>query len=192
MPFANNSITMASSMESDVTLPTDANGDFTVTLTPRGGDWVLFEADINSAANAPQPVTINFTAQLDPVKVTAALSAKTATYGAKVTATGTVTYEPGSTFVPFPNRKVEIYDTQNPYAPVTSATTNASGQFSVVLPAVNGDTTWTFDAGGAAGDPYLDPASVTAAMAVNLPVGVSFPGSWGSACRRPSSTSTGR
>jgi hypothetical protein len=168
--FADSSITMASSIEPDVTVPTDANGDFSVTLTPHNQDWVMFEGDINSGANG-QSDTITFTGQPDPVNVTVSLSAKTVTYGSKVTATGTVSYEPGTSFVPFPNHTVEIYETQDPYAPVASATTNSSGYFSVVLPAVNGDTTWTFESPG---DAYLAPASVTAAMAVNLPVGVTF------------------
>jgi hypothetical protein len=110
--------------------------------------------------------------QLDPVTVTAGLSATTVTYGNRVTATGTVTYEPAGSFVPFPDRTVEIYESQDPYTPVTSAVTNASGQFSVVLPSVAGDTTWTFDGGGVLGDPYLEQASVERPMKVNLPVAV--------------------
>jgi hypothetical protein len=168
--FANSSITMASSIEPDVTIPTDGSGEFTVTLKPHNQDWVEFEGNINSGASG-QSNTITFTAQLATVQVTAALSASTVTYGGKVTATGTVSYEPGTSFVPLPDYTVDIYDTQNPYAPAATATTNSLGTFSVVLPAVNGDTTWTFEVPG---DPYLDPASVTKTMAVNLPVGVTF------------------
>ena len=170
-PFAGKTITMAGTVGGNASIPTDGNGDFTVTLKPHGGDWVLFEADINSGSQGQSP-TINFTARMDPVKVTASLSAATVTYGNRVTATGTVTYEPASSYVPLPGHIVEIYETQDPYAPVASATTNASGHFSVVLPNVAGDTRWTFDGGGAAADPYLDQASVSLPMKVNLPIAI--------------------
>jgi hypothetical protein len=170
-PFAGKTITMAGTVGGNASIPTDGNGDFTVTLKPHGGDWVLFEANINSGSQGQSP-TITFTARTDPVKVTASLSAATVTYGNRVTATGTVTYEPTSSYVPLPGHIVEIYETQDPHAPVASATTNASGHFSVVLPNVAGDTRWTFDGGGAAADPYLDQASVSLPMKVNLPIAI--------------------
>ena len=172
-PFANQSITMASSIESDTTVPTDADGDFSVKLSPHGAGWLEFEADVNSGSEGMSN-PVDFTAQLDPVKMSVSLSAGTITYGSKVTATGTVTYQPtpGGGYAPLPGNTVKIYKTQNPYTPAVSVTTNASGHFSLALPAVAGDTTWTFDGGGVAGDPYLSQASVKAAMKVNLPTAI--------------------
>ena len=168
-PFAGSTVTMVSSFKSDVPVPTDGSGDFSIQVTPHGGDWVFFESGLNSTANGQSP-TVNFTVQMDPVRVTASLSAKTVTYGGKVTATGTVTYEPGTTYVPLAGNTVAIYETQNPYSPVMSATTDSNGHFSVTLPGVAGDTTWKFEAGGVPGDPYLDQAVASLPMAVNLPV----------------------
>lgn len=167
-PYANNTVTMASSIEPDVSVPTDANGDISIKITPRGGDWVEFL--VLSGTATGQSSTINFTAHVDPVQVTASLSAKTVTYGNKVTATGTVKYEPGTTYVPLAGNTVAIYETQNPYSPAAKATTDSNGHFSVTLPSVAGDTTWTFDAGGVPGDAYLDQAVASLPMAVNLPV----------------------
>jgi hypothetical protein len=170
-PFADQAVTMVGTVEGDQSVPTDANGDFTVTLRPQGGDWVLFEANINSGSRG-ESQAINFTAQLDPVKMTASLSATTVTYGNRVTASGTVTYDPAGSYVPLPDHIVTIYETQDPYASVASAMTNASGRFSVVLPNVAGDTTWTLNGGGVVGDPYLDQASLSLPMKVNLPIAI--------------------
>ena len=62
-----------------------------------------FEANINSGSQGQSPA-ITFTARMDPVKVTASLSAATVTYGNRVTATGTVTYEPVLPHVPLAGR----------------------------------------------------------------------------------------
>ena len=173
-PLVNSTIAMASSLESTISVPTDGSGAFSVTnLRPLGGDWVLFEPNAAGTVG-PQTAPINFTLHKDAVQVTASLSAGTIVYGTKVSARGVVRYAPtAGTYVPFQKRKVEIYSSNNPYKPATSAVTDSKGRFSVVLPSVNAKTSWTFEAGGNAdSNPYLGSATGSAVLTVNLPVAV--------------------
>jgi hypothetical protein len=169
--FANKTVTMASSLEPNVELSTDVSGNFRFTVRPHDGDWVEVEADINSTA-AGTSAPVNFTAHIDPVRIAVKLSTRTVIYGGNVTATGSVTYEPGSTFVPFPHRTVQMVGEELPNGVSVKTTTDSNGHFSVVLPSIASNTMWTFNAGGASGDPYLGPATVSLPLTVNLPVAV--------------------
>src|ERR1035441_10167258 len=96
---------------------------------------------------------------LDPVQVTAQLSATKVNYGQPVTLTGTVTYTPRDAADPIalPNGTVSIYNGSTSTHPVALTMTNGSGQFSVVLPATP-TATWIVTAGGGI---YLDLAKVS-------------------------------
>jgi hypothetical protein len=172
-PYANQTIKFEGPAASaSTTISTDGTGKYSKVVTPANGDSVVVAASAATATGQSTPV--NFTVSKDPEKVTASISPKTVTYGTPVTAKGSVTYLPAgsSTYASVgANRKVSIYDTQSPSTPVKSVNTGSTGNFSVVLPNVNGNTTWTFKV-GTASDPYLTQAQATAGMAVNLPVAV--------------------
>jgi hypothetical protein len=173
-PYANGTIKFEGpALGASTTLSTDGTGGYTKTITPADGDSVQVAA---SAANTTgQSTAVNFTVNKDPEKISASISPKgTVTYGTSVTASGSVTYLPAgsSTYASVgAGRRVSIYDTQSPSTPLTSLFTDANGNFKVVLPFVNGNTTLTFKV-GATTDAYLTPATTTVGMAVNLPVAV--------------------
>jgi hypothetical protein len=170
-------ITMASSLETDVTLSTDDNGDFTTTVTPDvTGDWVLFEVQSTPTVTFGQSAASTFTVNVDPVKLTATASTKSVSYGGTVTVSGSVSYLPdttGATYEPLADTTVDVYDTQNPYTPTVKGTTNSEGDYTITLPST-ASTTWTVDAGGSVhgGNRYLGDASVAAPVAVNLPTAI--------------------
>lgn len=149
-------------------------GGFTVVTSPRGASPApFFVAGPDPRGGTVQSNTLNFTIQADPAKVTASLRAKTVTYGAKDTISGQVTYQPqpGAAYQPAAGEKVEVYSTQHPDTPAVTGTTNASGDYSLTLPATVG-TTWTVKTGGAAGDPLLADATATAPESVNVPTAI--------------------
>jgi hypothetical protein len=105
----------------------------------------------------------------DGVSMSACLSANTVTYGGKVTVSGTVTYEPGSAFVPLAGQTVQIFAQAGAASPVQTAVTGDGGHFTAVLPEEAASTHWVVQAGG----PYLNTAAVTLPMKVDLPTVVS-------------------
>jgi hypothetical protein len=170
-PYQGTIMLVASWLLNEVPVTTDSNGDYTTTVSPQGtSPWVFTQLGIpatNGNANSP---TVSFNVQVDPAQVTASLSAKTITYGARATVSGTVKYQPasGSAYQPAAREKVEVYSSQNPYAPAVTGATDANGNFTLTLPKTT-STTWTVDTAGSAGDPLLGPASVSLPMSVNLP-----------------------
>jgi hypothetical protein len=173
-PYKNSTVTMASSMKANATLPTDINGGFSTTVRPLNGDWAAIEVGPTATVAYGQSPTANFALQVDPVQLTASLSAKTITYGAKETLSGTVTYTPtGTTKMPLTNQTVDVYDSQTPQTPAVTGKTDSNGNFSITLPNTTG-TTWTVDAGGSVqnGNPYLGPATVALPESVNLPTAI--------------------
>jgi hypothetical protein len=153
------------------TISTDGSGNYSKVITPLDGDSAQVAASASTATG--QSTVVNFTVHRDQEQITASISHTTITYGTQVTAKGTVKYVPvgSSTLGAVANRKVSIYDTQSGSKLVKSANTDSNGNFSVVLPNLNGDTTWRFTV-GTASDPYLTQATTTVGMAVNLPVAV--------------------
>ena len=119
---------------------TDANGDYSVTVSPTaiyGNSPQLWVQAYNGATGrSGASATITFSVTTDPAHVTAKLSPSTATYGSTVTLSGTVTYEPaGSTsFVPV-TRPVEVEVSNPPYGSPYAVTTAANGDFSITLTA---------------------------------------------------------
>jgi hypothetical protein len=101
----------------------------------------------------------------DGVSMSACLSEKTVTYGSKVTVSGTVTYEPGGAFVALPGQTVRIFAHPGAASPVEKVVTGANGRFTAVLPKEAASMDWVVQAGG----PYLNTATVTLPMKVDLP-----------------------
>jgi hypothetical protein len=175
-PYANSTVTMASSMKPDVTLPTDLNGKFSTTVTPLNGDWAVIKVGPTATVAYGQSPRADFKLQVDPVQLTASLSAKTITYGAQETLSGTVTYTPTpgtTTKMPLTNQTVDVYDSKTPQTPAVTGKTDGNGNFSITLPNTTG-TTWTVAAGGSVqnGNPYLSTATVPLPESVNLPTAI--------------------
>lgn len=167
-PDANSTVSLTSSMGPPVPLTTDANGDYSTTVTPFDGDWVVVKVDATSTLALTESREITFTLRPDPVNLTARLSAKTVTYGSKVTVSGTVTYRPGdagSSYVPLTGAPVVVFSAQHSSAPAAKGTTDGAGKFTITLPKA-ADSTWLVEAGG---NPYLVPVTVQLPMSVNLP-----------------------
>ena len=89
---------------------------------------------------------INFNVAPNPVRLTAKLSSGSVTYGAKVTLSGTLTYQRNDTgsYVPFASpMKVSVYNagSSKPNTAVATVQTAANGSYSVTLPKTTG-TVW--------------------------------------------------
>lgn len=109
-PYATSPLMLIPSFGNGViTVTTDAKGDYTDTATPLGGDSISAALNPTATTGVASSPTISFTLHVDPVKLAAAkLSAKTIVYGTKETLSGTVTYEPGTKYVPLEHRTVQI------------------------------------------------------------------------------------
>jgi hypothetical protein len=155
-----------------VTVPTDADGDFSVVVSPNlvyGPPSVFAQVFYGAPGMSVASNEINLDVQVDQAKVTAALSSPTIRYGAAETLSGTVGYqaEPGGGYSSAPDEPFQVYDAVSGL-PVAKGTTNASGGYSVRLPANLGNT-WTVEAGGASLDTLLDYASASAAESIQIP-----------------------
>ena len=170
VPYADQQVVLAGPPAfGSLPLTTDMNGDYSYTLTaPMPGAYTVevLPTSTLAAASAP-PAT--FTVQYYPVAISASLSAKTITYGGKVTVSGTVSYQPGSTPVPLTGADVSIYDRAGAPHPVQTAVTDAKGHFTATLPKEAASVHWVLQAGG----PYLATATVTLPMKVSLPTVIS-------------------
>jgi hypothetical protein len=171
-PYAGQPVTLvtAAPAQGSVTENTDSNGGFTFSLTnPRPGETVFVEVP-GSATVAAGQAQVTLTAHYDPVKMSASLSAGTVTYGGKVSVRGTVSYAPGAgAFVPLHGQTVRIYDQAGGVTTAAgSAVTDGKGSFTATLPKVATSVHWVLQASG----PYLNTATSTLPMKVNLPTAV--------------------
>jgi hypothetical protein len=165
VPYAGQQVVLAGPAAfGSLPLTTDKNGGYSYTLTdPMPGTYTVSVLPTSTLAAATAPPA-TFTVQYDPVTISASLSAKTITYGGNVTVSGTVSYEPGSTFVPLTAGTVKIYDRAGAPRPVATATVT-EGHFTATLPKEAASVRWVLQAGG----PYLDTQTVTLPMKVSLP-----------------------
>jgi len=139
------------------------SGTLTTAALPLGAyDVTVSAADQGTSVTEVPAGTVAFP---DQVLMSAGLSAKTVTYGGKVTVRGTVSYEPGDVFVPLAGETVQIYARAGAAAPVATAVTGANGTFTATLPKESASMNWFVQAGG----PYLDTATVTLPMKVDFP-----------------------
>ncbi len=169
-PYADAQVVLADSVLNSVTLTTNASGGFSYPFAdPQPGEAFTVQVLPTDTVAAASSATDTFTVYPDQVAIAASLSAKAVTYGGKVTVSGTVSYAPGGTSVPFPGETVRIYNRAGATAPVATAVTGSGGRFTAVLPRQSGTVHWVLQAGG----PYLGTASVTLPMKVSLPTLIS-------------------
>jgi hypothetical protein len=167
-------VILSDSVLGDVPLTTSANGGYSYKFThPEPGEIFSIEVPATSSVAAATTAGAEFSAQTDPVAISASLSTSTVSYGRTVTASGTVSYEPGDSYVPLAGQVVRIYDKAGAQSPVATKVTGTNGQFTVALPKEAASVHWVVQAGGPAVSPYLGAASVTLPMRVNLPTAVS-------------------
>ena len=165
--YADQPVTLVASGQPNVTRDTGGNGTYTFTLTsPQPGETFYVEVPGSMTVAAARTSTMTLTARSDQVEMSASLSASTVTYGSKVTAKGTVSYAPGvGGFVPLPGQTVRIYDRAGSTSPVATAVTDGKGDFTAALPKEATSVHWVLQASG----PYLNTATRTLPMKVNLP-----------------------
>ncbi|MGD0704199.1 MAG: hypothetical protein ABSA02_30485 [Trebonia sp.] len=176
-PYTGGTLALTTNFGTSQTLTTDASGDFTAQVSTQTGSWI----DVTMAAASGQAegtATVLLTQVIDPVKLSAKLSADTIRYGsgAAETVTGTLSYLPddkGTAYKPLSGQPVYIYnpDSNYPSTPIASGTTNADGDFSIKLPAsvVAASVTWAVSAGQSVGDDLFGPASTTLSITVQIP-----------------------
>ncbi len=171
-------VILADSVLGPVPLQLTPNGDGGYSYSysfahPEPGEIFSIEVPPTPSVAAASTAGAEFSAQTDPVAISASLSTSTVSYGHQVTASGTVSYEPDSSYVPLAGQAVRIYDSPSAPNPVATAVTAANGHFTATLPKEAASVHWVVQAGGPAVSPYLGAASVTLPMTVNLPTAVS-------------------
>jgi hypothetical protein len=172
-PYAGQPVTLVTSApaQGSVTENTDSNGAFSFTLvSPQPGETLHVEVPASATVAAGQTPTTTLSARSDQVQMSASLSAGTVTYGGKVSVRGTVSYAPGAGgFVPLPGQSVRISDQAGGTTTVVgTAVTDGKGGFTAALPKVATSVHWVLQASG----PYLNTATSTLPMRVNLPTAV--------------------
>lgn len=165
-------VILADSVLGDVRLTSD-DGRYSYRFAdPEPGEVFSIDVPPTSSVAGAVSAAAEFSAQTDPVAISASLSTSTVSYGRQVTASGTVSYQPGSSYVPLPGQAVRIYDQPGAQRPVATAVTGANGYFTVALPKEAASVQWVVQAGGPAASPYLGAVSLTLPMKVNLPTAV--------------------
>jgi hypothetical protein len=155
-------------------------------VSPRGTNGSFIYSEIPFDGNVTFSDQVSFTVRVDPLDVTATLSAPTITYGGKDTVSGRVTYQPspGAAYKPLGDQAVQVSgSTPVGTTAVFTGVTNAAGDYSVSL---SSDiyTIWSVEAGSGSCSSLLTPVSAGATMCVNLPtvlsaVKVSLNQDWG-------------
>jgi hypothetical protein len=156
---------------------TGAGGEYSITLNPPDDDadyYVkIYETPTIAPASSPQ---VYMAATVDPVEVTANVSATQLDYGQNLTISGVAEYNPGSGFVPLPDSTVEVYG--GPYYDETgttaTATTNAEGQY-VATFADDGPGSFYVYAGAVPGETGFAAEVLAQASAVTANVNVALP-----------------
>ncbi len=169
-------VVLSDSVRGNVPLTTNARtGGYSYTFRrPEPGETFRVVVPASSTLGGAATATARFGGRTDPVALSASLSASAVTYGGAVTAEGTVSYQPGGgAYVPLSRQTVRVYDQPGAAKPVVTAVTDARGHFTARLPGEAASVRWVVRAGGPAASPYLDAASVTLPMTVNLPATVS-------------------
>jgi hypothetical protein len=150
-PVSGQQVTIEGADGDSYTATTDSSGDYSVTAAPAlYSDASLTESFTASvaASSSTQPgssAAVDLAAQIDPVEVTVTLSSAVAKFGSPVTLSGTAKYQAGGIWLDLADATIDItgsdYYSDASVGPI-SATTDASGDFSVALPA-QPTTTWT-------------------------------------------------
>lgn len=179
-PLASQAITLQAPGAGTVaSLSTVADGSFQVSYQPVPSAlpteyWAEVASSSTILAASTSPITV--TLHQDPANLTAQRATSAVNYGQQVTLTGTVTYEPGSTWKPLPGTTVNLYtDIFQP--PVATATTGADGTFSLQITATSSEQfeayAGAFPDGTGPNQYFLTSAEVTLPLTVALPVQIS-------------------
>ena len=130
---------------------TDQNGNYSLTVTPNLVDGTglaaSFSASVSSGPAIAQASSsaLQLTGDIDPVKITVSVSKSMADYGTRVRFSGVAEYESGGIWFPLASSTIDVTGTDfysGRSAPQVVTTTDAGGDFTVVLPA-QPTTTWT-------------------------------------------------
>jgi hypothetical protein len=154
------------------TTTTDANGDYSYTVTPDyPGSFVGVHVQDTTVA-AADSADILFTTRSSAAQINAKLSATKISYGAKATVSGTLSYQSaaaGGAYRPAANRPVRV--SSYPGDRVVSGQTDSAGKFTLTLP-TSVSATWSIQVGGAIGDYLLNNRILGLPMQVNLPTAI--------------------
>lgn len=171
-PYADQQIFVADSTlpGGGATVTTSPEGDYSYTFAnPAAGETFTVEVLPTGTVAAATALPVTFSIHVDAVTMTAALSAKTVTYGGKVTVSGSVTYKPGGTFMPLHGVTVQVFYNRVVGNPVATAVTDVRGHFTATLPKEAISTHWVLRVSGR----YLATSTVTLPLRVNLPTIIS-------------------
>jgi len=165
---------------------TDSSGNFTVSV--QAGPATLFnvtrfDAEIDTATVARAVSnSADITIVPDPVRLSAQLSSDAVSYGTPVTASGQISFESGSTWLPFDGANIGVDSSYFGaggeggyyYLISASAVADASGDFSVALP-LSGPEQFqaTFVPATDADVWFSQPTAVSLPLSVVLPDGFS-------------------
>jgi hypothetical protein len=131
-------------LSTPVTVTTNVNGVFTVTVAPSATEYdsspfVYAAVAATAAHRSASSQTLTLAIRPNPVRLTDKLSSGSVTYGTKVTLGGSLTYQRNDTgsYVPFASpMKVAVYNNSSsrPNAVVVTAQTATNGSYRVTLP----------------------------------------------------------
>jgi hypothetical protein len=147
----------------------DGSGNFSVQLPAAFGG--TFDAAVQGATLASaSSASVTVTANTEPTALAVTVSAATATYGQTVTVSGTLTYNPGSGFVPLPDVPVVVGVPGSPS--LSEPVTGTGGTFSVSFTMLEpGSVSVTFNEVETISSPIplLASAQYTAAVGMTYP-----------------------
>jgi 5-hydroxyisourate hydrolase-like protein (transthyretin family) len=175
-PLKNTQLTIRSTGSFSKTVTTDAAGAFSLTVQqPQLSQYTAAITKQTATVFAGTSASAGVTATMDPVQLTAKISAKQVNYGKAVTITGTASYQPGATSKPLAGSTVQLYSGSPQAAnfkPFATAKTAADGTFAIHFTATR-TATWTVYAGGLPNSAYLD--QLLQQATVSLPQNVALP-----------------
>jgi hypothetical protein len=162
-PLAGQTVQFSSTGASVSNAVTGSSGDFSVQVPEGGGGTIVASVSGPTLADASSP-SVTVTASTAPTEITDNVSTTTASYGQTVTVTGTLTYNPGTGFVPLTGMTVDVDVPGSPAfsAPVSDQSGSFSTTFTILQP---GAVTVNFNEGQTPDSGYPLLASATATSA---------------------------
>lgn len=156
---------------------TDSSGDFSVAVVhPDVQETYFATIAASGTVAAGTSNNLQITSQVDLVTLAAKISSSQVNYGTKVTITGTASYKGSSGSTALAGSTVQLYagpPQDSNYVPYASATTSASGAFSMSFTATASET-FTVYAGDLPNDTSYSDQLLSQAT-VNLPLNVAVP-----------------
>jgi hypothetical protein len=166
---------------------TDSSGNFSVSV--QAGPTTIYDATSFDAGIDTATVANGFsnsadiTIAPDPVQLTAQLSSNAVSYGTAVTLSGQISFESGTTWLPFTGATIGVFNNYfgpfpnyiDPYYAIDdSLVADNSGDFTVSLPVTGPEQLQAFYAPPTDASAWFDlPAAVNLPLSVVLPDGLS-------------------